>query len=225
MVDGARTDYAYDAADQLVREAAAGGPTTTYAYDANGNRLSKTVDGVAESYAYDDGDKLLGRSGGRGGPVTYGYDACGPHDLGAGERGHDDAGYDYEDRLTSLRGPGVSEAYAYNGADARVGKSGSGGSRAYRRDGVGATSPVLSDGSAVMVPGISERVASGGSRYSHLDRLGTSARTTDASANVIDSRSYDAFGLPTSIVNPSGSESGASRARSGCRRTRSRGSS
>lgn len=208
VVDGVRTDYTYDAIDQLTGESVTGGSSTTYSYDANGNRLTKTVNGVVESYSYDDGDKLLSRSGAITGPVSYGYDACGRTTSVVSNAGTTTLSYDAEDRLTHLEGVGVSESYTYNGADARVGKSGTAGTRTYRRDGVGVSDPVLSDGAATMVPGISERLNGGGDRFSHLDRLGTSAKTTDASGAVIDAKSYDAFGLPTAYTNPSHSEKG-----------------
>ena len=205
VVDGVRTDYAYDAIDQLTSEATPGW-TTAYAYDANGNRLTKTVNGTVETYAYDDGDRLLSRSG-AGGTFGYGYDACGRTRTVQAPGGTTTLTYDYEDRLTNIVGPGVNAAYAYNGADARVGKSGTGGSRAYRRDGVGVTAPVLGDGVRTMVPGISER-SGGATAFSHLDRLGTSAKTTDASGGVVDAKAYDAFGLPRAFANPSGSQRG-----------------
>ena len=34
------------------------GYSASYSYDANGNRLTKTLGGVTENYSYDDGDKL-----------------------------------------------------------------------------------------------------------------------------------------------------------------------
>ncbi len=43
-----------------------------YTYDANGNRLSKTINGVAESYTYDLADKML-----TAGAKSYTYDAAG----------------------------------------------------------------------------------------------------------------------------------------------------
>ena len=76
-----------------------------------------------------------------------------------------------------------------------------------RRDGVGVTDPVLSDGVGTMVPGVSERT-NGATKFSHLDRLGTNAKTTDAGGTVVDSRRYDAFGLPISVTNPTNSQKG-----------------
>ena len=65
--------------------------------------------------------------------------------------------WDYEDRMTSFSGYSQAASYGYNGVGSRVTKSGTGGARTYKRDGVGVTAPVLSDGVATMVPGISEK--------------------------------------------------------------------
>ena len=48
------------AAGQLTSEVRSG-YNVAYTYDANGNRISKTVNGVAESYTYDLADKMLAR--------------------------------------------------------------------------------------------------------------------------------------------------------------------
>ena len=47
-------------AGQLTSEVRSG-YNVAYTYDANGNRISKTVNGVAESYTYDLADKMLTR--------------------------------------------------------------------------------------------------------------------------------------------------------------------
>ncbi|MGH7164593.1 MAG: hypothetical protein ACREIS_03590, partial [Nitrospiraceae bacterium] len=61
--DGTRT-YVWDALNQLERSE--GGPevTVTFAYDALGRRVSKTVGGVTTSYLYDRNDVILELSGG-----------------------------------------------------------------------------------------------------------------------------------------------------------------
>ena len=46
------------------------GYNVAYTYNANGNRLSKTVNGVAESYTFDLADKML-----TAGAKSYTYDA------------------------------------------------------------------------------------------------------------------------------------------------------
>ena len=102
--------------------------------------------------------------------------------------------YDFESRVTAISGPGVSNSFAYNGLDTRVGKVDSGGASTYRRDGAGVTAPVLSDGAAVYTPGVSQRRA-GATTFDLSDRLGTASRQTDAGKATTATRTYDAFGM------------------------------
>jgi RHS repeat-associated protein len=206
IVDSVRTDYGYDAIDQLVSEVSPG-RSVQYTYDANGNRLTRTVNGSVETYSYSFGDRLQSRSGGSSGAFSYNYDGAGRTIGVTSPGGYTQLTYDYEDRLTNIVGPGVSATYAYNGIDSRVSKAGAVGARTYKRDGTDVTAPVLSDGVATMVPGISER-SGGATKFSHPDRLGTNSKVTDASQVVTNSRSYDAFGMLTSISGGPGTQKG-----------------
>ncbi len=187
IVNSAATSYTYDNIDQLLTEIG-GGINDTYAYDAKGNRTSKISSGVTELYTYDDADKLLTR-----GSTSYTYDACGRTKTIVGSGGTRTFTWDYEDRLTNLTGGGVpSTNYGYNGIGTRTSKSNSGGSRNYKRNGVGVTAPVLSDGVATMVPGIAEK-SGGVTSTIHSDRLG-SMKGLSASGTLTDTVNYDAFG-------------------------------
>ena len=151
-VDGVTTNYSYDPADQLLSETRAG-VVRSYTYDGNGNRKTKSAGGVTDMYTYDAGDKLLSA-----GAKSFTYDAAGRTksvSVGSQTTWLD---YDYEDRLVRITHPSNAQSnYAYNGAGARTSKVTSAGTRTFRRDGVGATSPVLADGTADYTPGISER--------------------------------------------------------------------
>ena len=46
--------FTYDLAGQLASESRAG-YSVSYTFDANGNRLTKTLNDTTESYTYDDG--------------------------------------------------------------------------------------------------------------------------------------------------------------------------
>jgi RHS repeat-associated protein len=70
------------------------------------------------------------------------------------------------------------------------------GIKTYRRNGVGVTSPVLSDGSATYTPGVSQR-QSGSSTWDMLNHLGTATLQSNASGTTTATRTYDAFGLMT----------------------------
>ncbi|MFZ4508840.1 MAG: RHS repeat-associated core domain-containing protein [Fimbriimonas sp.] len=205
-VDGVTTTYGYDNIDQLTSESRTG-YVCSYTYDSNGNRLTKTLNGVTETYSYDVGDKLLSRSG-LSGTFNYTYDSNGNTKTVTQGTNTTTLNYDAEDRVTSLVVNGVTSSYTYNGLDTRVSKtSGVGGNRTYKRDGAGVTAPVLSDGSATMVPGISER-SGGVTRTIHGDRLGTAAKMTNSSQVQTNSRTFDAFGLPISTSNPNASQKG-----------------
>ncbi|MBI1755819.1 MAG: RHS repeat-associated core domain-containing protein [Fimbriimonas ginsengisoli] len=191
-VDSAATANGYDAIDQLTSESSPG-YSASYTYDANGNRLTKTLNGVADAYTYDSGDKML-----TAGAKSFGYDAAGRRTSMVASGQTTTYAYDYEDRLTSVVVPGVgTNTFTYNGLDTRVGKVDSGGTKTFKRDGVGVTDPVLSDSAASYTPGVSER-RSGVSKFTHSDRMGTNTKFTDATQSTTDTKTYDAFGVTTS---------------------------
>ena len=51
------------------------GYNCSYTYDANENRLTKTLNGVADSYNYDNGDKLTSITSGGTTVQSFGYDS------------------------------------------------------------------------------------------------------------------------------------------------------
>jgi RHS repeat-associated protein len=73
----------------------------------------------------------------------------------------------------------------------------------YITDGTTPASSVLSDGSAVYTPGISEN-RSGTSAFYHTDAIGSTRDITNSSQTVTDTRRFDAFGMlaETSGSNP-----------------------
>ncbi|MBS1717743.1 MAG: RHS repeat-associated core domain-containing protein [Armatimonadetes bacterium] len=104
--------------------------------------------------------------------------------------------YDYEDRVKSITYPGgATNTFAYNGLDTRTQKVDSSGTKNYRRDGVGVTDPVLSDGVSTFTPGTSIRTGST-STYT-TSGLKNATGQTNASAALIATRTYDAFGNQT----------------------------
>jgi RHS repeat-associated protein len=94
------------------------GVLTTYAYDSNGNRLSKTTGGIVESGTYDAQDRLLSY-----GDCAYHYTASG--ELSRKTCGGETAGYNYDvlGNLLSVSLPDGSEIeYLIDGQNRRVGK-------------------------------------------------------------------------------------------------------
>ena len=202
LVNSVLTSYTYDEIDQLKTENG-GGIANFYNYDANGNRTSKNSNTDFESYAYDDADKLLSVTRVTHASTNYTYDACGrPTNIGSRV-----LNWDYEDRLTSLNGNGTYTQYGYNGVGSRVTKSNANGSRTYKRNGVGVTAPVLSDGVATMVPGISEKSTGVGTNTILTDRLGSMKGMANG-GNVTETAEFDAFGKVVAHNLPSVTQKG-----------------
>ena len=170
----------------------------TYTYDANGNRLAKTLNNNTDSYTYDDADKMT-----VAGAKTYSYDAAGRTTGVTLNNQTTTIAYDYESRITQITYPDTStNTFTYNALDTRVGKVDSGGTKAYKRDGAGVTNPVLSDGASVFTPGISVR-NSGSTKFEHGDHLGTFSRETDGTQATTAAKQYDAFGMLLSSTGTS----------------------
>ena len=206
LVNSVLTSYTYDFIDQLKTENSSS-LSNTYNYDNNGNRTNRISNAGTDTYTYDYGDKLTGISRSYAGSSTYTYDYCGRTSTIAGPGGTRIFNWDFEDRLTSISGGGVpSTTYGYNGVGSRVSKSNTQGSRTYKRNGVGVTAPVLSDGVATMVPGISEK--SGGVTSTILsDRMG-SMKGLSSSGAVTDTAEFDAFGKVVSRTGSNATQKG-----------------
>jgi len=76
------------------------------------------------------------------------------------------------------------------------------GTYTYKRDGAGATDPVLTDGSSAYTPGMSFR-NSGPSTFQHGDRMGTVSVETNATQATTATRTYGVFGMPPSTTGSS----------------------
>src|SRR5690606_10322110 len=98
--------------------------------------------------------------------------------------------YDYESRITGITYPNsATNSFTYNGLDTRVGKTDSGGTTTYRRDGAYVTDPVLSDGSKTYTPGISTRSGST-TKVQHADYLGSNTRQSDSTETVTSNQRH-----------------------------------
>src|SRR5580658_6153801 len=105
---------------------------------------------------------------------SYSYDSAGRTTAVTTSAGTTSLSYDYEDRITGITYPSSSTNYfSYNGLDTRVGKTDSGGTFSYVRDGADVTDPVLDDGAANYTPGVSQHRSSS-TTFENQDYLGTS---------------------------------------------------
>ena len=111
--------------------------------------------------------------------------------------------YDYESRLATLSGPGISSSYSYNGLDTRVSKIENSVSNRFVRDGIGVTAPVIRDTDAAYTSGVSER--RGGVSTFNFSGLKNAELQTSSAGVATSTRQYDAFGA---VVTSSGTWSG-----------------
>jgi RHS repeat-associated protein len=194
-IEGVTTTYSYDNIHQLITESRSG-LLLEYTYDANGNRLSKTLNsGTPSTYTYADDDRLLTTPHG-----TITYDAAGRPTAYPTASGTKYFSWDYDDRLlgySNTSGGTYVEAHKYNGAGARVEFSSGGTTRKDLRTGIGVTAPVVSSavgGSTTVsyLPGIAEKRGSTKS-YQHSGLKNVDAQS-NASAAISATREYDAFG-------------------------------
>jgi RHS repeat-associated protein len=69
--------FSYDGNNRLIQATMQNGATSNYAYDRDGNRLSKDDAGSAFTYTYDRADQLMTQSIGGGATASFAYDALG----------------------------------------------------------------------------------------------------------------------------------------------------
>lgn len=203
---GRVTTYAYDALYRLISETISGDPgagangAVSYAYDAVGNRLSRSSNIAAlpsQSFTYDQNDRLS----------TDTYDANGNTLTSSGAS----FTYDFENRLKSANSGAIT--IVYDGDGNRVAKTVGGVTTQYLVDDLNPT------GSAQVVEEIvggqvqrqysygntivSQRQLIGGiwrSSFYGLDGHGSVRMLTDSDGVVTDTYDYDAFGNLTSHV-------------------------
>ncbi|HPT89939.1 MAG TPA: polymorphic toxin-type HINT domain-containing protein [Acetivibrio sp.] len=200
--------YTYDDTYKLIKEEiedSIGNKTIIeYAYDAVGNRLSKSIDGDITEYTYDANNRLITE-----GQTVYTYDKNGNTLSRKTNTGEEVTyTYDYNNRLTKVVITGAVDAsvveYAYDVDGIRVQKVVDGtnitnylvdANRLYaqvleERDGKGnlIVSYVYGDDL------ISQKRGDNFSYY-HYDGIGSTRVLTDKDGNVTDTYTYDSFGM------------------------------
>ena len=173
------TAYTYDANDRLTQEtstAPTGTPVvTTYAWDANGSLISKTVGGTVTVYAWNS-DKLLTavKQGANEATAitfaTFVYDADGNRikKVEPGLNGQ-------PDKVTTYV---IDSSFGYPQVVMEIVAQGS-----------APTTTVYTWGN-----GLISQSRAGQENYFHADALGSERTLTNASGNVTDTYQYDAFG-------------------------------
>jgi RHS repeat-associated protein len=111
--------YSYDAMGRLQNVTTDGDVTSTYNYDANGNRLARTSVGSTEIGSYDDQDRLLSY-----GPATYTYTASGDLSSKTDTTGFTSYAYDEMGNLIKVVLPsGAVITYTIDAENHRVAKA------------------------------------------------------------------------------------------------------
>jgi RHS repeat-associated protein len=209
-VAGATTTYGYryDLVGRLTEVTVDGVTLSTYAYDANGNRLSRTSAQGTETGTYDDQDRLLTYAG-----ASYTYTANG--ELASKTTGGQTTTYQY-DVLGNLRQVvlpgGATVEYLTDGQNRRIGKKVNGilvQSFLYQDQ----LKPVAElDGTGNMVSrfvyatrvNVPDYMIKGGVTYRLItDHLGSPRLVVDtASGTVVQRMDYDEFGRVILDTNP-----------------------
>ncbi|WP_460715036.1 RHS repeat-associated core domain-containing protein [Nocardioides dilutus] len=184
--------YLLDAADQLTSVTYPGGETTTFSYDAAGNRLSSKVGSASPvGYVYDDASQLVSVGG-----QAVSHDANG-NVVDDGSVRYD---WDWLNRMTEVQSSSGTVGYTYDGAGNRVATTtgGATSSQLYDLATDDGSPELLADGDTSFVQGpagvVSEDTATG-TRYPLVDAVGSVRSVTDASGAVTGTTTYDPFGF------------------------------
>jgi RHS repeat-associated protein len=216
--DGRIVNYDYDELYRLTQEEINDSGTVRtidYTYDAIGNRLTRNDSELGlTTYIYNDNDWLLSEES-NGEITTYTYDNNG-NNLSKVKDANNQTIYtwDYENRLQSAEittdsGTTTTE-YKYNADGIRVASIVDGVETRYLVDANRPYAQVLeeySDDGTVTVAyvyghDLISQGRNGEESFYHVDGLGSTRALTDASGNVTDSYTYDAYG---DLINSSGS--------------------
>lgn len=201
-------DYGYDTAGRLIEVKKNGAVVSSYAYDANGNRTSRTTPGGTETGTYDDQDRLLSYAG-----ATYAYTANG--ELTSKTAGTAVTGYQY-DVLGNLKHVDLPDGrkidYLTDGQNRRIGKKVNGTlvQRFLWQDALRPVAELDGNGSVLSRFVYATRINTpdyiikGGVTYRVIaDRLGSPRLIVDAATNtLVQEMDYDEFGRVILDTNP-----------------------
>jgi RHS repeat-associated protein len=184
--DVGTTTYEYDALNRLTNESNWDPGGASYAYDANGNRLTKG----STNYTNDAANQMTAV-----GSTTYQFDKNGNQT----QRGSDTFSYDHENRLTQTVIGGSTFSSTYNGDGLRMSHTSGGTTTNYTWDVGAGLAEILKDNTYTYVYGldlISATDSSGNQNYYMHNGLGSVTNILDYNGNEKGNYFYDAFGLP-----------------------------
>jgi RHS repeat-associated protein len=192
-VVGTETDT-LDVLNRLTRAAYPNGTTTSYAYDAVGNRTSMTTAAGTTTYAYDNADQLTTVTPPGQAAQSYNYDANGSiTSKGTGTS----FAWNALGQLTSATQNGVTQSSTYTGDGLRLSRT-VGSATSYFVYDLGAKLPVVLDdgGSQYLygVGGLLSRVLNGQPYYYLTDALGSTLAIVNGSGSLQQDYVYDVYG-------------------------------
>jgi RHS repeat-associated protein len=187
---GGTESYTLDVLGRITAVTYPNGDTSSYTYDAGGNRLSWTrtgTNGGTTTSTYDAADQLLTE-----GSVTYTYDGAG----NVTAKGGDSFTWDWTNRLTAATVGGTATTFAYDGDDVRVRKTQGATTVNYLWDRQSGLPLLVDDGttSYVHAGDLQEQESGGTARSPLTDAVGSVRGVADASGVLVGSADYDVFG-------------------------------
>jgi RHS repeat-associated protein len=185
--------YVYDPLYRLVTATYSTGEYYRYTYDAVGNRLSLTTTVGVVNYQYDAANRLTSVNG-----QAYTWDDNG-NLLNDGLRSYS---YDHANRLLQVVSGTLTTSFTYNGAGDRVGKTVDGVTTDYVLDPAAGLTQVLVESTGGQQTAylyghdLLAQYDSGTWAYHVNDGLGSVRQLADAAGQVVQSYSFDPFGVP-----------------------------
>ncbi len=172
-----------------------GPSTTTYAFDAFGNRTSMTNGSGTTSYTYDDADRITEvQPPSPASAISYTWDDNG----NLTDRGADSFEWDYEDRMVEATVNSVTSTFAYRGDGLRDSRTVGMTTTTFTWDINAGLPVVLDDGNQYLYgAGLSAMKQSGDWFYYLADGLGSTMAVVDAAGDVENGYTYDVYGEPT----------------------------
>jgi RHS repeat-associated protein len=195
-VESGETDaYTYDNVGRMVSASQQRGASTHdyhWTYDAAGNRLTQRLDGTTTVSTYDAASRLV-----KVGSVGYSYDAAGRLTSDGVDQYH----YDGAGRLTSIVGPHAVQL-EYNGDGNLVRSIQGGTATSVLLDAAGGMPTQVATTRAgattrfiTGVGPVAELSAIGATLFEHADASGSIRLVTSSAGAVVDSSTYDPFGV------------------------------
>ncbi len=195
------TQYIYDQINQLTHVVLPSGSTTNYNFDQSGNRTSVVQGGNAVNYTTNNLNQYADING-----DTYTYDANGNMTSKTTNEGVTTYVYYYENRLVQVVTPANIVSFVYDPLGRHISKTTLSGTTKYIHDGVRVIQEEDESGttlaSYIHGIGLDEVLImkrTGQDYYYSQDGLGSVTDLTDLSEDVVDSFTYDAYGLPSNL--------------------------